>query len=251
MRTPPDPLAEYQRTFVETLLQEAPSPDRRIGVYRNNVHASLVAALAAGFPVVRRLVGEDFFEAMAVLFIRRQPPSSPVLAEYGAGFAAFLAAFEPAAELPYLPDIARLEWACGTAYHAADGTPSGIERLAAIPEESLGTTRFRLHSATGIVASPWPIVSIWTTNTHESETRRIGPESPAETALVTRPRLDVQVRCLPPGGDVFVDALADDRPLGEAAAAAAESAPDFDLAATLAVLFDAGAVAGLTQGILP
>ncbi|MFZ5780259.1 MAG: putative DNA-binding domain-containing protein [Pseudomonadota bacterium] len=246
MHAPPDPLAEHQRAFVVTLLQAAPSPDRRIGVYRNNVHASLVAALAARFPVVQRLVGEEFFEATAVLFIRRQPPSSPVLSEYGAGFAAFLAAFEPAAGLPYLPDVARLEWAYGIAYHAADGAPVGIERLTAVPAERLDATGLRLHPATGVVASPWPIVSIWTTNTHDSETRRIGPDVPAETALVTRPRLDVQVRCLPPGGDIFVDALADGHPLGEAAAAAAERTAGFDLPAMLAVLFDAGAVADLT-----
>lgn len=249
MRAPPELLAEQQRAFVDTLLRSDPSPDRRIGVHRNNVHASLVATLGARFPVVRRLVGEDFFEAAAVLFIRRHPPSSPVLAEYGAGFATFLAGFAPAASLPYLPDVAQLEWVCATAYHAADGEPIDIGQLASVPAERLGATGLRLHPAMDTVASPWPIVSIWTTNTHDAETRRIGADARDETALVTRPRLDVRVRTLPPGGAAFVDALGKGRPLGTAAATATECATEFDLATTLAALFDAGAVTGLIEGV--
>ena len=128
MRTRPE-LAGLQETFVHAVLRAGllvpetvasmagPSRERRIGVYRNNVKASLVAALVGAFPVVQRLVGEEFFEAAAFVFVEHHPPRSPVLAEYGAGFAAFLEGFEPARDLPYLADIARLEWARQQAFH--------------------------------------------------------------------------------------------------------------------------------------
>jgi hypothetical protein len=223
-----------------------PPRERRFAVYRNNVKASLIATLTARYPVIQRLVGEEFFEATALVFVERHPPHSPVLAEYGAAFAAFLGSFEPAADLPYLADVARLEWARHEAFHAADAESSPIGRLAALGADDLEPARLILHPAATVVASPWPIVSIWMTNTFDAETRRIGPDLPGEIALVTRPDQEIFVNVLPPGADFLFATLADDIPLGEAVA----KLPDgFDLSTTLALLFSAGAVSGLLGGM--
>ena len=199
-----------QQEMVKAIMNpEAPVPDRiasvsaaqrikRFNVYRNNVHASISRALAARFPVVERLVGEDFFAAMARAFIIQRPPASPVLAEYGAHFAEFLEAFDPVADLPYLPDVARLEWARNIAYHAADSSAASLESLTRIPPDALAQTRLTLHPATRWVASDYPIVSIWRTNTHDATVARVGPEAGNELALVTRPALDVQVCAMAP-----------------------------------------------------
>lgn len=249
-------LAEIQHDFARGLLQarlQVPaavagftgqSRDRRFGVYRNNVKASLAATLAAKFPVIRRLVGEEFFEATALVFIEHHPPRSPVLAEYGADFAPFLEGFEPAADLPYLPDVARLEWARHRAFHAADAATVAIDRLAIIAADDLHGARLTLHPAAAVVVSPWPIVSIWTTNTFDAEVRRIGPDHPGEIALITRPEHDVLVGLLPPGADLLVAALERGNTLGAAIAAALD---DLDLPTALASLFHAGAVAGLLK----
>ena len=240
MHAPPE-LADVQLRFVHRLLRPAPARDRRMAVYRNNVAASLIGVLRAHFPVIERIVGAEFFEAAAAAFVRAAPPASPVLAEYGGGFADFLASFEPADDLPYLPDVARLEWARTVAYNAADDVPIGIERLAAVPTDGIGAVQLLLHPATSIVASPWPIVSIWETNMHDAEPRRIGPDAQGETALVTRPLLDVRVERLPPGARSFLDAVRHGLPLGQAAA-------DEGLAPTLAILFTAGAITGIDTG---
>lgn len=259
MHTRPE-LAALQETFSHAVLRAGllvpetvasmagPSRERRIGVYRNNVKASLVAALVARFPVVQRLVGEEFFEAAAVVFVEHQPPRSPVLAEYGAGFAAFLEGFEPARDLPYLADIARLEWARQQAFHSADATPIGIDSLAELDADTLDSTRLILHPAAFVVASPWPIASIWTTNSFDEDVQRIGPHQPGEVALVARPDQDVLVSLLPPGADLMVGAIAKGAKLGEAMAQAQEDTQDFDLATTLAVLFRTGAISALQQG---
>ncbi|MCP4818153.1 MAG: DUF2063 domain-containing protein, partial [Shimia sp.] len=84
---------------------------RRFDVYRNNVAVSLTEALAAGFPTIAKLLGEENFNAIAGLFLRQSPPASPLMMHYGAGFPEFLQTFEPLQHLGYLADVAHLELA--------------------------------------------------------------------------------------------------------------------------------------------
>ena len=115
------------------------APEARLAIYRHHVLSSLTAVLADTFPVVRRLVDPRFFAYAADVFIRRHPPNGPCLFEYGAGFADFLADFPPCRDLPYLPDVARLEWALEAAYHGEDTAPHHLQ-------------------------SPYPIDTIWHAN---------------------------------------------------------------------------------------
>lgn len=96
---------------------------RRFAVYRNNVAVSLGQALGRRFPVIQRRVGDEFFAALARAYLAADPPRSPVLMEWGAGFADFLAGFRPLAGWPFMADVARIEWARGLAFHAADAPP--------------------------------------------------------------------------------------------------------------------------------
>ncbi len=215
------------------------TPDRRFGVYRNNVMVGLTAALQSRFPVVERLVGADFFAAMARAFIAAHPPLSPLLLAYGDDLPAFIEGFEPAASLPYLADVARLEIARSRAYHAADAAPLDPATLAAIPPESLASLRFRPHPSLTILRSSHPVVTIWAMNAGEAEPAPLKSWD-GEDAVVVRPEMLVEVRRLPPGGAVFLQSLADGAPLGEAAVRALEASADFDLPANLAGLFEAG-----------
>jgi len=247
-------VAAPQRAFVEALMQpDAPVPPdilgssaaqrvKRFNVYRNNVHASLAAALAARFPVVERLVGDEFFRAMALAFIERHPPTSPVLSQYGETLARFIENFEPARSLLYLADVARLEWARSFAYHAEDREIQAVSALANLTADVLGGVRLKLHPAFAAIRSPFPIVSIWWTNTHDDVVAAIGPDHGAECALVTRPHLDVLVTRVPDASVAFIEALQDGRTLGEATGAAANASTDFNLAATLSLLFASGSV---------
>ncbi len=239
-----DSLATLQSGFAASLLSAEKVADRRFFVHRNNVKASLGAALAARFPVVLRLVGVEFFRAMAVVFVERHPPRSPVLAAYGAGFGDFLDGFEPVAALPYLADVARLEWARHLAWHAADAPAISIEELTTVAPDRLDSVRLRLHPAATVVVSIWPVISIWTTNILDEEIKPIGPDQTGESALVTRPGLEVFVNALPPGTGLLFEALSAGIALGEAVAQA-ERAAGFDTAVALTLLFRSGAVTSL------
>src|SRR3990167_8260186 len=94
------------------------------------------------FPVIRRLVGEAFFTPLARLYAETDRPRTPVLAEWGAGFAGFLEGFPPLAAYPYLADVARIEFARGRAFHAADAPPVAPEILAVADPERI---RLMLH----------------------------------------------------------------------------------------------------------
>lgn len=250
---PQDPgLAEMQKAFTAALWQPdgelPPSVSglreaqriKRFSVYRNNVNASLAAALTARFPVVERLVGAEFFCAMALVFIRTAPPKSPVLSEYGEAFPSFLESFEPVAALPYLPDVARVEWARNRAYHAADAAPAAISVLAKVAPTHLAAMRFAIHPAATLLASPYPIVSIWNTNTHDAIVKAVGPDLAGECAIITRPALEVLVTPIPAAAHTFLSALALKETLGDAATKAAFAMPRFDLSQTLAIAFGCG-----------
>ena len=190
--------AHIQNAFARALLDPAhtvPAPirgaarrraNRRFAVYCNNVVAGLVDALAQRFPVVCRLVGDEFFRAMARAYATARPPTSPLMMLYGETFPDFIDAFAPAAVLPYLGDVARLELARGRAYHAADAVPAGPQIFAGLPAEQLGHLRVRLHPSASIVTSAHPIVSIWQVNTDPDHAVPIAPWA-AEPALVARP----------------------------------------------------------------
>jgi hypothetical protein len=212
---------------------------RRYDVYRNNVTVSLIDALAAVFPVTQRITGAEFFRAMARFHLRETPPTSPLLFEYGRDFPGFVARYPHAQAMPWLADVARLERAWLDAYHAADLGTLAPATLAAVRPERLADTRLTPHPATRIVASRFPVVSIFEANRGDGPIGRI--EAVPEDALVTRPGLEVLVRRLPPGGGAFLARLAAGEPLAGAASAAQAESPAFDLAANIAGALAAGA----------
>jgi len=218
----------------------AERPARRFNVYRNNFYASLVNVLAGRYPVVQRLVGEAFFRAMAKVYVEQEPPRSAMILAYGGGFPDFLAGFPPVSDVPYLPDIARLEWARHVAYHAADATPLTAQDFAGVPAEQVAALTLTLHPSLTVVSSPYPIVSIWETNTFDEEVRPVSPE--AQDAMIARPEMTVEVRRLPPGAAAFIGALGDGQTLGGAAQRAAAADERFDLAGNIAGLIDAGVI---------
>jgi hypothetical protein len=226
----------------ETMGRERGPDARRFAVYRNNIAMSLIAAMEARYLVVRRLVGNEFFRAMARAFVAGAKPRSAVILHYGADFPAFVANFEPARDLPYLADVARLESAWVEAYHAAEAEPLTVAALAAIDPAKAGDLRFAFHPAARLLRSDHPAASIWAGHQGTSEAK--APDDwRGEEALVTRPEADVHVRILPRGGYSFAVALRTGATLGEA-----HSAIDFegfDPGSHLIGLIEAGALSKL------
>jgi hypothetical protein len=220
---------------------KAAGPTERFAVYRNNVVSGLSRALASGFPAVQSIVGADFFLAMAAVFVRIAPPASPVLLDYGAALPDFIARFAPAADLPYLADVARLEHAYTRAFHATDADPLPAAMLTRLSPDRLDGLRLILHPSLQILRSTHPIATIWAMNTDRLPLAEITDWS-AQDILVLRPASAVDVCVLAPGEAVFLGQLQSGETLGDAAAAALDTATDFNLGTALAALFMRGAV---------
>jgi len=251
-------LNELQRDFAAAVLaaretlpksltrKSGGAPHRRFGVYRNNVYCSLIDVVQARYPVVTRLVGEKFFRAMARVYVEKEPPSSAVLLRYGASFPTFVASFPPAQSVPYLADMAALEWVWHAAYHAADATPLALDELAAVADHA-GDAVLKLHPSLGLVSSDFPIVTIYELHAGTGDPPQTKLEAEAEDALVLRPELDVEIRRLPRGGVTFIETIRGGANIGDAAEATLRSAAYFDLEANLLGLMTSGAIVGFSN----
>jgi hypothetical protein len=254
-----EPRAYYAALFSSALMrpdQETPSliagprgkgAIKRYNVYRNNVTLSLIEALAATYPAVRHITGEEFFRAMARFHLRETPPSSPLLFEYGRDFPAFIARYEYARDMPWLADVAQIERAWLDAYHAADVEPLSPSALAAVPTDRTSDLIFTAHPATRLVRSCFAAVTIFAANRTPNPFDTIDASEP-EDGLITRPRFEVEVRCLPAGGAQFLSALIAGEALSVAADSTLRACPTFDIGAAIAGVIEAGAFASVEIG---
>ncbi len=215
--------------------------EKRYGVYRNNVMASLIDALAANFPAVHDLVGRDYFRALAAEFIRQHPPEQPVLSEFGGDFSEFISTFPPLANYSYLKDVAGMEWAWLRVYHGADATPVAPDVLTSIDPAHLGNAVFTPIPAHRLIYSRFPLSKIWK-QTRSDQVEGFTPETD-QAILICRPDMDVTLTGLPQDVAAFADLLFFGKTLGEAAEAVVSAYEDFDLSQALGSLLGAGVFA--------
>lgn len=210
---------------------------KRFDVYRNNVAVSLTDALEAAFPVVDKLVGNKFFRAMAGVYLRAHPPKSPVMMFYGDDMPEFLAGFEPAKTVPYLPDMARLELALRHSYHAADAAPVAPDALGNLAPDTLPHVTFGFAPGVRVIPSRYPLQSIWAANTSGGDIAKT-----PQAALVTRPEFDPIVDPMTPEQATVTTALMQGEPLGDALR---HGGAGFDLGPLLGLLLGRNAITSL------
>jgi hypothetical protein len=209
----------------------------RLAIYRNTAFGTLVNALRLTFPAVQRLVGADFFEAAAREFIRRNPPASAYLNDYGADFPGFLGAYAPAAALMYLGDVAQLEWAVNRALHAGDAARLDLGRLAALDPSALAHVSFSPHPALSLLRLEFPADAIWRAVLDQDDAAMAAIDLAAGPVhlLIERNAAGVQVRHLSAAAWDFTAQLSTGRPLSAVLAAGSDGDVDAWLAEHLAL----------------
>jgi len=222
-------------------------PAARLQIYRHHVLTTLGAALAGVFPAVRRLVDPRFFAYAADAFVRAHPPSGACLGEYGADFGAFLDDFPPCRPLPYLGDVARLEWAVHAALRAPDTRPLDPERLAAVAPDDLAQLRLRLDPCASFLTSAWPVDRVWEANRDASGAVEVDVGSGSVHLEVCLRGDEAVVRRLDPAIFAFRRALAGGEPLGAAAERALALDPALDLTLAIRQLLDEEIVIDLAR----
>jgi hypothetical protein len=249
--------ARLERSFAEAIFSgDAPIPATvraasgparasRFGVYRNNVVSSLINAVAARYPVVRKLLWEDAFNRVACLYVTSEPPRSPVMLEYGDSFPQFLRNIGQCVASDYLADVAELEAARTRAYHAADAEPLPQDAFAALAPADLPGLRVTLHPSVTLLKSRFPVVGIWEALRHDNDSAVSVWKH--ECAVVVRPYGLVEVRALSAGAHAFLTTLSEGRTIGAAIAHGMANVPAFDLAECFDVLI----AAEMTVGVAP
>ncbi len=239
-------LRELQRTFADSIILGAGvaepsivggklSAAHRLEIYRHNVFANLRGALRDVFPVVARIVGDAFFQHAADSFIRETPSTSGDLNQFGREWPAFLAAYPHAQELPYLADVARLEWAWHECFHAADAALIDINRLATIDPADHGALVFVLHPALRLLSSPYPLLQIWRINQPEYLGEMDVDWDQADEYLLVRRDVNeggtmgVAIQAVSTGASRFLRALQERYTLETAATLALETDAAFNL----------------------
>ena len=216
-------------------------------VHRNNTRVLLREALGGVFPVSRMLVGDDFFAHVSQVFITQAPPRSPVLLDYGYDFPGYLATLPAAADVPYLSDVARLEWAVHRAYHAADAEPLVVVAVAAtLPAQSADLV-FTPHPSLMLVRSPYAVDQIWRLHQNGSPAAEVRIDDRAAYLVVARPRRAVEILSFDAAAFAVVEALAGGKALGQALDAGLSTSPDLAVDNLLANLLTAGLFMSVTQ----
>lgn len=217
----------------------------RFAIHRNNVYASLVAALAARFPLCAKFVGTEFFDAMARVYVSRQRPTHEQLLGYGDDFADFLGNFGPVAHLPCLPDLAQLERLWTQSWGAAEATSLQAAELAVFDPRKLLDAHVTVHPAARLLQSAFPVASLWTLQRSEDPDLSSLTWQP-EAVLITRPEAQVRLTRLADPAAGFAAALLAGQNIEGAALHALAIQSDFDLGTTLAGLADDGFITELS-----
>lgn len=209
---------------------------QRMQVYRNNFVISLREALAGVYPVIQKLVGEAFFQQVAREYVQRYPSRTGNLHDFGDAFASFLETFPGLEELPYLPDVARLEWAHHQVFHTVEDKVLKLEALAALNEDQMAGLRFRLSTRCVHLASNYPVLRIWQANQDRQDDRAVSLDEGGVRCVVLRHGSQVEFHSLGAGVFALIGALAQNKLFSQACEDALAADPDCDIAAALQFL---------------
>lgn len=230
-------LTEDTRFYSEIKAPNMQEQEVRLNVYRNNVVVSLVDALCDIFPVTETLVGEDFFRAMARLYLLDNPPSSPIISEYGVGFSDFIRGFEPAKTIPFLADVAALEQTMLTLTHSEEYRTLDHETVSSIFSSIEDPSKLQLSipPTTQILASPFAIGSLYQAHFSDGHQRLNNVDiHKSEYLLLVKSHLYAQLHVIQKEEAIFIKHLMQQKSLEDAI-------PDselFDLGETLAKLIE-------------
>lgn len=218
---------------------------QRLALYRGNLTGAWDKALASAYPVLKQLVGEEFFTALARAYGKEHPSENGDLNRFGAHFADFLGVFPHVADYPYFPDMARLEWAMHRAHYAAQAAPLCAAALAQIVPEQLEGARLFLHPACALIDSLWDIVTLWLAHQPSSSIDFPSEMARPSHALVMRPQWCTELLPLTPGAWHMLHHLQQGDTLGIALDAAMEIAPEFDFGMHLQQWLHHGILTGI------
>ncbi len=226
----PDAVARPHQELADLFAGNKDILPERLKIYRNNIVTNLTNTLLATYPLIRKLTGEEFTTGLLRSYALKNPPLEACLSRYGAGLDEFIKTFEPAQGLPYLPDVARLEWAINEAYYADDDEALVPQDLQHLPVENMSDLRLHLRSSVRLLEFRWPLAAIrdFCLNHNEDSDATLDLNQGGCRLMVFRSGLSAEVVSLEHDAYDFLQSLAGQKPLGEALENTLKSFSAFD-----------------------
>jgi uncharacterized protein len=212
---------------------DAQLAEQRLALYRGNLTGAWDKTLSSAFPVLKALVGDEFFTALARAYGKAHPSQVGDLNQFGARFSDFLNDFPHVADYPYFPDVARLEWALHRAHYAEDAQPIDPARLMLLTPEQLDAAHLVFHPACSLITSEWAVVELWSAHQTEGEENYPKELAARNCGLVVRQQWKADVMPLTAAAHAALAALMQGQALGPALDAALEIDEAFDFGAQL------------------
>lgn len=225
---------DFQSEFLEGDI----SLENRFSIYQNNIILTLIGVIRDTFPILSKLVGDEFLTLMAKEFIKTNHPKTGNLNEYGAEFPSFIGEFELAKSMPYLPDIARFEWLKNESYYAKDDIPLAPEKLQTLSEDQLSNLIMQPRHAVKIATSPWPILAIRDFCETDNPNEQLSLNQGGINILIHRPYLNVLVTEISDELYKFIDGMQKNMPLQKINETILTASPNFNLGETLQTCFE-------------
>ncbi len=221
-------------TYAQTICEYGLSGSRRLGIYQHSVSNGLCDALAGVFEVVKKLVGDEFFAHVAESYVREHPSTSGNVHDFGRTFPEYLETFLGLEALPYLPDVARLEWAYHGSFHSPVEKILNTEKLAQVPESKYDQLTLFLSPACYLLRSNFPVLRIWQVNQDDYEGDEIVDlaEGGVELAIV-REGNQIAFHSLMPGTFAMLKAFSDGESFNHSCEAALKVDADCDVGKAL------------------
>ena len=233
---------ETSQVVPDLVSNEIPAP-ARVQVYQNNAREAFRKTLAAAYPVIERLVGEDCLRGLALRYMREHRSVSGDLQGFGVAFPTFLAEIYGDTDYAYLPDVAALEWAFESVQLERESEPMDLERLRKIASEDHPRLRFELSTGTRLVSSPYPILAIWRANQPGNDATVDLSTGPEHVAVLRRGD-DVEMHLLSAEAFALAREIQNGRSLGEACDALDDR--ELDLGRSLQSLITSGLLTGFS-----
>ncbi len=230
-------LQQCQLEFADALTNDTPFDEwvreaANLQIYRNNTESSLLRTLTATYPLLSKLLGEDYFAYAAKTYVEQYPSRSSNLHDYGKYFANFLKTFAPIDEFPYLPTVAEFEWICHRLHFASDANTFDLSLLSNVTPADYHRLYFELHPASNLLASDYPLLEIIDFCQKEPDTLLNLTQGPHYLQIIRR-HLDIVLVPLTHCDFVFLQMLQDGMPVKAALSAALMINPSFNLAVRL------------------
>lgn len=216
----------------------------RFNLYRTSVRGILTEGLRGVYPVIDRLVGGGFFDHLADQYINLHPSLRGDLHQYGGHLAEFLETFKAAEGLPYIADVAGLEWAIHQVFHGANESPLDLARLAEVPADQQEDLGFELQSAVRLITSEWPIHRIWQVNQADADDQQLELVASSHWLVVFRQGLEVQIASIQAEDFLFLQQLRQRDRLATVCEAVIHMNPDADPGAILGHWINQGVIRG-------